>query len=124
MAPLADQEGGDVGAVQNRSSTDRQPHPRTDEKPAEYSGQQLIGSNVWVMDSREAHREPSDSERASDCECSADETITQSDEWEVDRKYQERQRYSQYLRQQHRDAGNTPVDKTAGKQETMKPHAG
>ena len=57
-----------------------------------------------------------------DRERPAELAIAQSDERQIDRENQERQRNSEHVRDQHRNAGDAAVDEVARKQETMDSH--
>ena len=133
VAALADQERGDVSSVEDGTATHRQTHSGTKEETAEDGGQQLVGGDIGKMDDCEAEGQPDDAHCTSDRERLADVAVAHGDEGQVDDEKQDGQgnmdrpagqRNAQRLGQEHRDSRDAAVDKPAGLQEAMQPHAG
>ena len=61
---LADEQRGDLGAVEHRAAADGQADPGAEEEAAEHRGQHQVGRHVRVGNEREHDGEARDRQRA------------------------------------------------------------
>ncbi len=123
-APLADEEGRDLGPVEDRAAAHGQADAGADEEPAEDGGQQQVRRHVREVDRGQHHREAANRERAPHGERAAHVLVADNDERRVDDRQPDRERPRRQLRQQHRHAGDAAVDEVARQQEPLQPHRG
>ena len=119
VTALADQQRGDLGAVEHRAAAHREADAGADEEAAEHRGEQPIRRHVGKVDGRQRGRQAGDRQRAADRECAAHLAVADRDERRVHQRQPHRSGSRRHLDEQHRDAGDAAVDEVAGEEKTL-----
>src|SRR6266542_3998811 len=83
---FADEQRCNFGPVQNSAATNRQSNPGPDEEAAKHRCQKFVGRHVRIFEESKTERQPSDSQRASNCEAPADLAIAERNEGKINRQ--------------------------------------
>ena len=124
VGALADEQRGDLRAVEHRAAAHGQTDAGADEEAAEDGGEHQVVCHVWIGDERKRDGQPDDRQQTAQGKGGANVTIADGDERQVDHREPEGEREGRDLREEHRDAGDAAVDEVAREQESVEAHAG
>ena len=120
----ADEQGGDLGAVEDGAAADGKANARAEKEPAEYRRQQQVVRDVGVRNDCERDRQTRNTDRAANRERPADLPVPDRDERQVHDRKDDGERSARDFPEQHRHAGHATVDEIAREQEPLQTETG